>query len=798
MRLPRGMSYWWKLLVLMSSLTTCALLGGLGPQPAPDAPFAAHRSDAWKIIGPGGGGAQFNPTISPLDPKKVFVNTDMTGAFVSEDGGNTWRMFNLRGVVRFFVCDPVSPDVVYAQTVGLWRSADGGKTWNLVHPVPSNVRKLASLGDHAEDRILTKDGSRETIEALAVDPANSRTLYAAMSDGGKWVLSISSDWGKTWKQAGSLPEGVHKIYVDPKSAQGDRTLYAVGASSVSVREAGGWTHHKGPEGVKAFNGVSAGFPAGGGKPTIYSVAGRSWRGGSGGTAGIYKSTDGGETWQRIDEGLLSMAAKGVGTPEWRAVGTCLTQPDAVYVSYRRLRLGPSREETYLGVAKSVDGGKTWSLVWKDTDSQAGANIRDAWINERFGPEWGENPFHLEVAATNPDICFGTDFGRTMRTLDGGKTWEGVYSRRTAQGTWSTTGIDVTTCYWMHFDPFDPNRMFISYTDIGLFLSEDGGRSWMSTTKYGVPREWVNTTYGLVFDPKVKGHIWAVMSGVHDLPRPKMWRGRGVGRYNGGVVTSEDGGKTWTVSNTGINEAAVTHIVLDPASTAGGRTVYVCAFGKGVYRSTDNGKTWTLKNDGIHGQEPFAWALTLADDGTLYLVVARRSEDGSIGDENDGALYRSTDGAEHWIKIALPEGCNGPTSLAIDTHDQKRLILSAWGRVHGIEGDAGGGIYISQDSGNTWRQVLEKDQHIHDVTLDTRNNAYYACGFGSSAYRSTDRGETWTRIKGFNFKWGRRVIPDPYNPANVYITTFGGSVWYGPALGDPKAAEDIATPIVAYQ
>jgi photosystem II stability/assembly factor-like uncharacterized protein len=225
---------------------------------------------------------------------------------------------------------------------------------------------------------------------------------------------------------------------------------------------------------------------------------------------------------------------------------------------------------------------------------------------------------------------------------------------------------------------------------------------------------------------------------------------------------------------------------------------VCALGKGVYKSTDNGKTWTLKNDGIQGKEPFAWALTLADGGTLSLVVARRSEDGSIGDENDGALYRSTDGAEHWTKIALPEGCNGPTSLALDTNDPKRLILSAWGRVHGIEGDVGGGIYISQDSGSTWRQVLEKDQHIHDVTIDPRSNTYYACGFGSSAYRSTDRGETWSRIKGFNFKWGRRIIPDPYHPDKVYVTTFGGSVWYGPALGDSNALEDIATPIVAYQ
>jgi len=80
-----------------------------------------------------------------------------------------------------------------------------------------------------------------------------------------------------------------------------------------------------------------------------------------------------------------------------------------------------------------------------------------------------------------------------------------------------------------------------------------------------------------------------------------------------------------------------------------------------------------------------------------------------------------------------------------------------------------------------------------VTVDPRNpDVLYACGFEHSAYRSADRGETWKRIRGYNFKWGHRVIPDPGDPRMIYITTFGGSVWHGPALGDPSAPEDIVT------
>ena len=99
------------------------------------------------------------------------------------------------------------------------------------------------------------------------------------------------------------------------------------------------------------------------------------------------------------------------------------------------------------------------------------------------------------------------------------------------------------------------------------------------------------------------------------------------------------------------------------------------------------------------------------------------------------------------------------------------------------------------AGATWRPVLTKDQHIYDVTIG--QGAMYACGFENSAWRSTDRGETWQRIRGYNFKWGHRVIPDPRDASMIFVTTFGGSVWHGPAAGDPRAMEDIVTPAAAF-
>jgi photosystem II stability/assembly factor-like uncharacterized protein len=367
----------------------------------------------------------------------------------------------------------------------------------------------------------------------------------------------------------------------------------------------------------------------------------------------------------------------------------------------------------------------------------------------------------------------------------------VYSRKTPAGTWTSIGLDVTTNYGVHFDPFDEKRQFITYTDIGLFRSEDAGQSWQSSTA-GVPQEWTNTTYWVAFDPKVRGRMWSVNSGTHDLPRPKMWRRNSVLNYKGGVCRSNDGGKTWTKTNNGMDETAPTHILLDNSSPVENRVLYVAAFGRGVYKSTDGGKNWTLKNKGITQAQPFAWRLAQDASGVLYLVVARRSEDGSIGNDGDGALYRSRDGADNWEKIELPEGVNGPNGLAIDSKSPNRLYLAAWARAAGVHGD-GGGVFLSTDGGKKWKQVLERDRHVYDVTVDPKNpEVLYAAGFESSAWRSTDRGEHWARIPGFNFKWGHRVIPDPADQNSVYVTTFGGSVWHGSVKG--KAVPlDIATP-----
>jgi len=738
----------------------------------------AQRPGDFHVIGPGGGGAMFNPTISPHDVNTVLISCDMTGSYITHDGGRTWRMFNLRGVVNFFVFDPQDSTTMYAHATGLWRSTDSGKNWSLVYPPAATVQGVKMNSDHADETILAQPDPLGVILAMAIDPADSQVLYVAAGPAPprfaagpaprpeeKLGLFVSRNSGQSWQRQADLQGAVRRIWVDPHSPADARVLYVAGLKSVAVVNGAGVRDLPLPA---PATDVSLGFGSTE-KPIIYMTSEK----------GVFVSQDGGANWHRS-------ALPGHGA-EVRAIATSLHHPETAYASYSRLVVDG---KTWLGVAKTTNSGADWQLVWKES-AAAAANVHDNWITERFGTGWGENPLNLTVAEQDPNVTIGTDLGRTMRTTDGGATWAGLYSRKVDSAGWTTVGLDVTTTYGVHFDPFDSKRMFITYTDIGLFRSEDGGASWTSSTT-GVPREWMNTTYWLVFDPKVKGRMWSVNSYTHDLPRPKMWRHTAVSTFKGGVCRSDDGGKTWAKSNAGMEPTAATHILLDPSSPVDARVLYVSGFGRGIYKSIDSGRTWKLKNNGIAQKEPFAWRLARSSSGTLYVVIARRSEDGRIGNDGDGALYRSTDGAEHWQPVTLPGGVNGPNGLAIDPDSSDHLYLAAWAKATGQHGD-GGGVYVSEDAGKTWQVAFDKDRHIYDVTIDPADaNVLYATGFESSAWRSADRGRNWSRIAGFNFKMAHRVIPDPLDRNQIYITTFGGSVWHGFINGKEQPV-DIVTP-----
>jgi photosystem II stability/assembly factor-like uncharacterized protein len=727
------------------------------------------------FIGPGGGGAFFEPTISSLDPNRVLVACDMTNGYFTDNGGQSWRSFNLRGRIRFFAFDPKNANILYAKSIGLWRSADAGTTWSLLYPDPKQVIGIEARGDHAGEKLLTSI-DQPPILALAVASGDSKTLFAAFGNQQSAWFAISTDAGKTWGERTPLPSGTHRLLVDPTPGVEVPDIYAVGGVSMAARLRGKWVEISSPVGTKALSDVAVGFSASR-VAKLYLVAGGE----------LFVSSDSGTTW--VKSSLP-------GQSEVRAIAASPDHPDIAYASFFNLgETSTTATTASLGVARTDDGGATWKLVRKESRSEYKA-FGDDWVGEFFVSGYAGPPIALGVAPHHPMTIYSTDAGRVLRSDDGGEHWRAVYSSRLNDGTFSGTGLEGTNAHGVHFDPFDSRRIFISYTDIGLFRSDNGGRSWLPSTE-GVPHAWLNTTYWMVFDPAVRGRAWAVMSGTHDLPRAKVFARKSPAAFTGGVMITEDGGKTWVKSNDGMQPTAPTHILLDPDSPPDSRVLYVAACGRGVYKSVNGGKTWELKNDGISDKEPLAWRMVRDSSGGLYLILVRRTEDASPDTPDDGALYYSADAAEHWKRVALPEAVNAPNGLATDPKNPDRLYLAAWGRWTPV-GPEGGGIYLSTNHGKSWSHVLASDQHIFDVTVDQRSpNVVYAAGFESSAWRSRDAGLNWQRIPGFNFKWAQRAIPDAHDASQIYITTFGGGVWHGPVEGDISNSRDIDTPVVAH-
>ncbi len=766
---------------------------------------------SWSVVGPGGGGGVFLPTISPFDPGLMLAHCDMTGAYLTRDGGRSWRMINLWNVPTDFEFDPVDPDVIYAAVKGslygedrgsglslLFRSVDRGESWRIVYPLVQNAQATDEIQsrDILPSQLIpgTPDGS---IDKVAVDPADNSRIFLGLSPLAAYIgdgtggpakspmLVVSTDRGLSWRVAAELSgNNVLGIFPRVPGKTPDEITVFTDKSCTRVNLATGKTTQIVMP-VSTITEVAGGESADGFALYILSSISINRSSING---GVYRTTNPDSGWSQVNNGLFTGIPSGK-APQLRALAVCGHHADVLYIASSNpgYSSGSSGTAWSYGIFKSENGGNSWTGVWLANDhGYVTSNYQGSWLDRSYDPGWGGQPINLGVAPSNPDVCFGGDNGRAYGTLDGGKTWTQVYSHNNADNSVTSNGMDVTTCYGVHFDPFDTGHMFITYTDIGLFQSYDGGRSWLHAVS-GIPGEWLNTCYWMTFDPAVEGRIWSAWSNAHDLPRDKMFSSDALDWFAGGVAASDDGGKTWRTGSNGLpSNAACTDILVDPTSPSGSRTLYVTVFNRGVYRSTDGGANWSSFNDGL-GANLYAWQIRRNSQGRLYLLLCRgRRTAGTVA----GQVFSRDPQASSWEPVKLPQGVNAPHDLEIDPRDDRVLYLSCW--VNHLEGrDAYGGLYRSDDGGQSWKQTFDERIRVNSAALDPQNpDIVFINTFQNAAWRSDDRGGNWKRLEGYRFKWGQRAIPDVNNPGMLYLTTFGGSVYHGPADGDPGAPKDI--------
>lgn len=764
----------------------------------------ATPKDGWVILGPGGGGCVHTLTINPHHPDTFVVACDMTAGYITHDGGKRWREFNLKSRQYAYAFDPHDSNTLWVGTSGLFRSGDNGATWRLVFPDPEKVIGETRLDDECRHSFISTDNwPGKTIHAITVDPARRGQVFIGIKKMGPeepfdfqkpvkregiLVFTTIND-GASWRAVAELPASdLFLIAIDPASLLEARTLLVfTEKAAYRVDSATGAAHALPlPEDVRYLNHASAAIDPSDGATVIHLVAYVELPGPAA-RATILRSRDLGETWQDCRAGLASV---NLASPPWVSqVSACAADARRVWAIVERcleMDAGGGQVARY-GILRSNDCGDTWQWAVKHDDFHDPANREFGWAERDYGANWGDitgdhqvspkGRFCWDVVASplDPEVCYTMDFSTVYATRDGGATWQQLVTHLHPDGSTSSRGIDVQGMFSVIFDPFDPQHLVLPTTDAGIFHSLNGGRTWRHDLA-GVPRPWINSCYWVVFDPQVKGRAWSAWTAMHDIPRLKMLRAEFFERDQGGICKTDDGLQTWRPSASGLPALArCTHVILDPTSPAGQRTLYAALYRDGVYKSTDDGQTWEKMANGLDPRNPFAWRLALAPDGTLYVVMVKNR---LKGQEFPGFVYKSPDGAETWEPVPLPEGVDFPNDLTIDSAG--RLYLACWPRRVGAE-NFGGGAYASDDRGRTWVRVFDPGMHVYTVSVDTANpSVLYIGTFDAALCRSADRGRTWRQLKHYDFQWGYRPVPDPHHPGMLYMTTFGSSVWYGPA------------------
>jgi photosystem II stability/assembly factor-like uncharacterized protein len=694
----------------------------------------------WRMVGPYRGGRALAVTGVPGQPDHFYFGSVNGGVWESANAGRTWNpIFDAQpvGSIGAIAVAPSDPRVIYVGTgeadmrsdiadgIGMFRSTDAGKTWKrigladsaqigkiVVDPNDANVAYVAALGHQygpsAErgvfkttdggttwSKVLYKNADTGAID-LAMDPSDPKTVFASLwqtrrppwnvyppSNGPGSGIYVTHDAGATWSQlTNGLPARVGHVGLTISAANPKRVYAMVDAppndGGVYRSDDGGatWQFEDGKR--KQVRLWKRGWYFGGitadpkNADVVYAM-----------NTSTYRSTDGGKTFVAIK-----------GTPGGDDYHTLWIDPS----QSNRMILGSDQ-----GVVVSVDYAKTWS----------------SWLNQPTAQF-----YHVALDTGFPYRLFGAQ-------QDSGAIEIPSRSGHAGIGQFDWRPIDVGgESGSLAPDPKDPNRIFG-----GTVLDEDlddGAERTVDPTLAYPETLWRSTwTLPIVWSPADPNALYA----SHQQ-----------------VFRSRDRGRTWqkispdlTRPNPGVPKNLDAPTIADDLGITRRGVVYTIApsprDARTIWAGTDDGLIWVTYDGGVHWRNVTPAGLTawskvgIIDASHSDSRVAYAAIDRHRLDDFAPYIYRTRDGGAHWSRITS----GIPSDQAVDVVREDPHVPSL------LYAGTERGIFVSFDRGDHW-QSLQLDLPVTsvrdiafkngDVAIATHGRGFYILDDGATRLRQS--------------------------------------------------------------
>jgi photosystem II stability/assembly factor-like uncharacterized protein len=675
--------------LLASLCVVLALTATAGPE-AMDGTTVSGSGPAvygpWHSCKIGGGGYIQNVVLCPTDPQRVYAYVDVGGIYRSDDGGHRWRMMH----------------------GGLPAKSTAHNVRSLLVDPRDEDHLLAAVGDPWSDPLgvfVSRDGGgtwRQTLTApffgngeyrwagvlLARHPDDPDVVLAATVDRGVWR---SADNGETWSTCGA--DGLYPSDLRFDVRNPERLWLCAQESEAWLQ--GLWRTwpaglYGSEDGGTSWEKISDAAPSEvlqdpADAAILYGIVG----------GAVHASRDGGVTWRPFGDGLPPRTSTGYADDDRfdsLAAGPDFLLTASTAGTFYRLRSGES----------------AWRRLPREHVQATYEGTE--WFGHRL-ERFGAALCSIVVDPCDPDHWFFTDWYAIYQTWDAGRHWR-----------LTMDGVEVTVLHVLQQDPTDPRVMHLGMADSGYFRSEDGGGRFAHM-------EW---------QEGITNKLEGITNNVKCIALPATWpdsiyavSARTWHWESNQVFVSDDRGRRWRRSPMrGLPDMAEHHcnsIAVHPQEP---KLVYlavslaVAEGAGGVYRSTDGGDSWEWIGQGLPDGEEFfthsIWnigrEIAVGPDGSVVCA-------GRLGSK----VYWHDAARQMWVATDT-DIVGSPNCVVADPANPGRFYLAAQG------------VFRSDDSGATWRRVLEGS--VRHVALDLANPARLAAGTADGVALSQDGGQTW--------------------------------------------------------